>query len=177
MLINGVKLIIVNFVYMLIPMIVFFVTGGMAILNIILTKMDDPLGILSAVTTLAIAIVISLIVLFVFSLLAVMANVRFARTDSFGEAFNFNAIAGHIGKIGWLSYIISLIVLFVVLFIAIIIALILMVILGIILALIPFIGPFLMILEILIVALLIGPFFGVLSTRYVTLIYESADSA
>ena len=43
-----------------------------------------------------------------------MGAVRFARTDSFGEAFNFSAILAHIGRIGWGPYIVALIVLMVV---------------------------------------------------------------
>jgi hypothetical protein len=39
--------------------------------------------------------------------------VRFARTGSIGEAFNFSAIRATIAKIGWVSYIIALIVLMV----------------------------------------------------------------
>jgi hypothetical protein len=40
-----------------------------------------------------------------------IAFIRFARTDKFGEAFNFSAILAHIGKIGWVEYIITLVVL------------------------------------------------------------------
>jgi len=173
MLINGVKLIIVNFVYLIIPIIVFIASGGMAIISLFLSKPNDPVGIMSAVIALAVAIIVSLVVLFVFALLGTIANIRFARMDSFGEAFNFNAILEQIRKIGWLSYIIALIVLFIVLLIAAIIAVVLFMILGIILAFIPFIGPFLFALELLIVLILIGPFFGVWATKYITLIYDS----
>jgi hypothetical protein len=176
MLVNGVKLIIVNFVYLLIPILVFVVSGGLAIVNLLITKPDDPVGLVSAVIALAVAIAISVIVLFIFSLLEVIANIRFARMDSFGEAFNFNAILEHVRKIGWGSYILSLVILFVVLLIALIIALIICIIVGIILALIPFIGPFLTIVEIVIAIMLVGPFFGVWSTRYITLIYDSVGS-
>ena len=39
--------------------------------------------------------------------------VRFARTGSIGEAFNFSAIRATIAKIGWVPYIIALVVLMV----------------------------------------------------------------
>ena len=177
MLINGVKLIIVNFVYLLIPIIVFVVSGGLAVVNLLISNPDNPVAIISAVTALAVAIVISIVVLFIFSLLGIIANIRFARMDSFGEAFNFNAILEHLRKIGWGSYILALIVLFLVLLIAAIIAMVLFLILGIILALIPFIGPFITLLEFIIVLILIGPFFGVWGARYITMIYDSIENA
>jgi hypothetical protein len=52
-------------------------------------------------------ILIGLVVFFIFSLIALMALIRFARTDNFWEAFNFSAIVAHIGKIGWVSYILA----------------------------------------------------------------------
>jgi len=177
MFINGIKLMIVNFVYFVIPIIVFLISGGVAIVSLAFAKANDPASIISLIASLAIAIIISIVVFFIFALLALMANIRFARTDSFGEAFNFNAIMGHIGKIGWGSYIIALIVMFLILLVAAIAVVIVMLILGILLAIIPYIGPILMMLLFIIVAILIGPFFGSWMARYITLIFDSAGTA
>jgi hypothetical protein len=38
-----------------------------------------------------------------------VASIRFARTNSFSEAFNIHEIIEHTGKIGWINYIIALI--------------------------------------------------------------------
>jgi len=175
MLVNGVKLIIVNFVYLLIPILVFVVSGGLSIVNLLLTNPDEPIAIATAAIAVAVALMISVVVLFIFALLGVLANVRFARTDNFGEAFNFTAILEHIRKIGWGSYILSLIIWFLVLLIALIIAIIICTIVGVILSLIPIVGIFLTIIEIAIALILIAPFFGVWATRYITMIYDSAE--
>lgn len=58
--------------------------------------------ILILIAAISLAIVLSL-----FSFLGV---VRFSRTRSISEAFNFSAILAHIGRIGWFNYIIALIV-------------------------------------------------------------------
>ncbi|MCX6699213.1 MAG: DUF4013 domain-containing protein [Methanomicrobiales archaeon] len=177
MFINGIKLIIVNIVYFLIPIIVFLVSGGLAIIGLAFTKANNPASIIPFIASLGIAIIISIVVFFIFALLALMANIRFARTDNFGEAFNFNAIMGHIGKIGWGSYIVALIVMFLILFVVAFAIIFIMAIIGILLALIPYIGPILMILLFLIVGILIGPFFGCWMARYITLIFDSAGTA
>jgi hypothetical protein len=54
------------------------------------------------------------IILSVFSFIGV---VRFARTESIGEAFHFSAILARIGRIGWINYIIALLVITVIGFI------------------------------------------------------------
>ena len=41
-------------------------------------------------------------------LIAITAGVRFALTGNMGEAFNFGVIFTHIGKIGWMNYLIAL---------------------------------------------------------------------
>lgn len=55
-----------------------------------------------------------LVVAIITGLLAKIGIIRFARTGSMGEAFNFGAILETIGKIGWLNYIVALIILFIV---------------------------------------------------------------
>ena len=48
------------------------------------------------------------IVEFAVVLIMPVASIRFARTGIFAEAFNFSAILGTIGRIGWLIYIVAL---------------------------------------------------------------------
>jgi hypothetical protein len=48
-----------------------------------------------------IGLLVCMVLGFVLALLAIIGVVRFARTGSIGEAFNFNAIFATIGKIGW----------------------------------------------------------------------------
>lgn len=158
MFINGIKLIIVTFIYLLIPMIVMMVLGGGGMMSG--AMMNDP-G--AAAAGMGLGLIIGMIFCFIFALFAIIAMVRFARTDSFGEAFNFNKIMEHIGKIGWANYIIALIIIGIILGIIQLIALYLMSI------------PVLGILVYLIYMLLIYPFLGVWGARYITMIYDSAE--
>lgn len=158
MFVNGIKLIVVGIVYFIVPFIISLVLGG---------------GGEAAMTAGAI---ISMIVYFLFSLIAIMALIRFARTDSFGEAFNVSAILAHIGRIGWLNYILALIIVWIVLVVAVMIFIIVMGIVSFILALIPLVGWLLALILIAAVAVLIGPFIGVFEARYLTLIYDSAEA-
>ena len=165
MFINGIKLTVVSIIYFLIPMIVFMVVGGAGIF--MGAAADNPgVGAL-------IGILIGLVVFFIFSLIALMALIRFARTDNFGEAFNFSAIVAHIGKIGWVSYILALIILWVVVGVGVLVFALVTSVISLILALIPFVGWILALILDVILAILIGPFVGVFTTRYITHIYDS----
>lgn len=153
MFINGIKLIVVGVIYFIVPWIV------SGILSMVLGDVGTIIG---------------FIVSFIFSLVAAMALIRFARTDSFGEAFNISAIIAYIGKIGWLNYILALIILWIVAVVAIIAFMIVVGIVSFILALIPVVGWLLALILIAIIGILIGPFVGVFEARYMTLIYDSA---
>jgi len=45
----------------------------------------------------------------IIGLIATIGIIRFARTGSMGDAFNFGAILATMGKIGWINYILALI--------------------------------------------------------------------
>ncbi|NLA39577.1 MAG: DUF4013 domain-containing protein [Methanomicrobiales archaeon] len=165
MFIDGIKLIIVGIVYFIIPTIVFVILGG---LGIFMGAATNSMG------AGLIGVFVGLIFLFIFSLIAMMGLIRFARTDSFGEAFNFSAIIAHIGEIGWVSYIIALIILWLVIVVAVVIFSIAVGIISLILLLIPLVGWILAILLEIVIAILIGPFVGVFTTRYITHIYDGA---
>lgn len=158
MFVNGIKLIVVGIVYFIIPFIISLVLGG------------------GGEAAMSAGAIISMIVYFLFSLIAIMALIRFARTDSFGEAFNVSAILAHIGRIGWLNYILALIIVWIVLVVAVMIFIIVMGIVSFILALIPLVGWLLAFILLAAVAVLIGPFIGVFEARYLTLIYDSAEA-
>jgi hypothetical protein len=165
--IDGIKLFIVGLIYA-IPLIIlaaiFFIGVILAIVGA--GSAQDASGIvMGAIGAAFIGIVLFVIFLIAILLLLPIAYVRFARTDSFGEAFNISAILAHIGKIGWVSYIIALIVGC----IALIILEIIIMIPYAILMMIPFVGYFLAIVWSLIMAVPVGIF----GARYVTQIYDS----
>jgi len=158
MFIDGIKLFIVGIIYAL-PVIILEIavigSAGMALF----AGTANPsvnfgafMGLLGAVI---IGVIILLVVAFIIGLIATMAYVRFARTGSFGEAFNFGAIFAHIGRIGWINYIIALIIMVVIIGIV-----------EVVCMAIPFIG--------FILFFLLLPAIILFSARYITLIYDSA---
>ncbi len=100
---------------------------------------------------------IMFVVAIIIALFATIAGVRFARTDSFGEAFNFRAILEHIGRIGWGSYIVALLIVIVVIGVV-----------STILGVIPILGWLL--------SIILAPAFSIFAARYITQIYDSVTA-
>jgi len=100
---------------------------------------------------------VMLVVGIIIGLFEATAVVRFARTGSIGEAFNFSAILAHIRKIGWVSYIIALVIG--------------MIVYGVVITvcnLIPILG--------IILSLFVIPFMIIFLSRYITLLYDSVGA-
>jgi hypothetical protein len=151
---DGIKLLLVVLCYalpVLILEVVLFASPGL-----VKTSMTDPsaiLGLIIAVLIGSIALVSGAVLVW---LITTAAGVRFARTNNFTEAFNFREIISHIGRIGWMDYIVALLMMLIVLSIITIICL-----------AIPYVG--------LILVLVMLPFMGLFSSRYITLLYDSAN--
>jgi hypothetical protein len=156
--IDGIKYLIVSLIYAIPLIIVWIIVIGASAVSIIT---GDTTAMMAAVGALALGLVIMLILGVIIAVFEVIGIVRFARTGSIGEAFNFNAILATIGKIGWGPYIISLIVLIIV-----------GIIFGIIIAIIQAIP----ILGFIIYFCLIPPW-ALFIARYVCQIYDSAGAA
>jgi hypothetical protein len=105
------------------------------------------------------AIILAIIITF-FSFIGV---VRFARTCSISEAFNFSAILAHIRRIGWTNYIIALIAIT-------IIGYIFSTLLN-FFSFIPIIGIF---IELLVMGILYVPFL-IFSARFSALVYDAGE--
>jgi hypothetical protein len=108
---------------------------------------------------LLLAIVLALII-FVFSFLGL---VRFARTRSMSEAFNFSAILAHIGRIGWVNYILTLIIISIIGFIF-----------STIMNFFSFIPIIGILIEFIILVILYVPFI-LFSARFSALIYDAGE--
>jgi hypothetical protein len=151
---DGIKLLLVVLCYalpVLILEVVLFASPGL-----VKTSMTDPsaiLGLIIAVLIGSITLVSGAVLVW---LITTAAGVRFARTNNFTEAFNFREIISHIGRIGWMDYIVALLMMLIVLSIITIICLV-----------IPYVG--------LILLLVMLPFMGLFSSRYITLLYDSAN--
>jgi hypothetical protein len=162
MFIDGIKLFIVVLIYAIPLIIVAFVVFGIAIFTGIFSLTDlgqgNPAAIMGLIMTSIFGAIILAILSIIIGLILATAIVRFARMDSFGEAFNFTAISNHIGKIGIWSYIIALIIMFIIIWV-----------IEIILMMIPYIGWVLL--------LILYPAFALFEARYLTLLYDSAGAA
>lgn len=161
LLIDGIKYFIVALIWAIPCLIILFVTIGAGIV----AYATNPAALVDVIGSVFLGLIVFLIVAIITGLLATIGIIRFARTGSIGEAFNFGAILETIGKIGWVSYIIAQIVLFIVLVvIEIIIS---------IPALIPVLGFW---LDLLVKLLFIAPI-TLFEARYFCLLYDSAGSA
>jgi len=160
MFIDGIKFMIVGAIYALPVLILDFALIGSFSLVILSSMKTYPggmyippnaiMGLLLAVFLGALIIVIVAIIL---GLIFATAIVRFARTNSFSEAFNFEEISHHIGRIGWMTYITALIMMVIIVGLVEVVSLVM-----------PIIG--------IVVFLILLPFLGIFSARYLTLLYE-----
>ena len=152
LLIDGLKLQIVGFVWFLPALIVFLC--AVAIVVIMIGSQGS--GSLFLLLLLLVLLIAGIIVLVLVALLSVMGIIRFARTGSMAEGLRYSAIMDLIGKIGWGNYIVALIVLVAVGFAFGIIIM--------VLSFIPFIGW--------IANPVLTPLLTVFSARYYTLLYD-----
>jgi hypothetical protein len=153
--VDGIKYAVIVIVYC-IPL---FIIGFLSIAPLAIAVINNnQAGILPAISAGLVGLVIFAVVAVLIALIICFGVIRFARTGSMGEAFNFSAIFATIGRIGWLSYIFALIILFVILGIVEVIGM-----------LIPSIGQLLL--------FLITPFIVIFEARYMCTLYDSAGPA
>jgi len=155
--VDGIKVIIVMLIYA-VPIIIVEVLmmGGM----VASTMSGDPTVMMAAIGAMMVGFIVVVILAVIIALFELIGVVRFARTGSIGEAFNFKAILATIGKIGWVPYIIALIVYMIV-----------TVIFGIVMAILMMIP----ILGWIVYLCLIAPF-ALFAGRYFCQIYDSAGA-
>ena len=162
--INGIKLFIIALIYML-PIIIVGLILLTPLFFAVISQNNSAIS--AAIGSGLLGIGICLILMIIVTIMIPIAIIRFARTESFGEAFNVSAIFAKIGTIGWGSYIIAWVALFVAVFIYAII-------LGIItfiLALIPVIGSILgFIIELILMVAV-----SVFVSRYWTQVFDSTQ--
>ena len=153
--VDGIKYAIILLIYC-IPLIIIGIVSIAPLIVALVT--GNEAAILTGIGGALLVFVVFVIVAIIIALLACFGVIRFARTGSMKEAFNFGAILATIGKIGWINYIIALIIVFVVL--------------GIVEAvcmLIPFVGQLLL--------FLLTPFMVLFEARYMCQLYDSPGTA
>jgi hypothetical protein len=153
---DGLKFLVLAMIYMS-PVIIVSIPFFLPLVHTLSTH--SPYSLSAAMRTAAGGIVVAILLAFILDLFAIIGVIRFARTGSMGEAFNFRAILAYIRRIGWIRYIGTLFVVLVEVLIM----------FG-ILSLIPYIYNILVIL-------ILAPVIYIFWARYLTLIYESADPA
>jgi len=161
--IDGLKMFVIEIIYAIPVILVILVFGGLALFGALASAPSPdyysmhPERLMPFLGTFFVGLLFAVILAIIISLISIIGIIRFARTDSMGEAFNFGAILAHIGKIGWISYVVSLIIVFVVILVV-----------TVIISLIPFIGGFL--------NFIIMPAYSIFIYRYLTLIYDSVPA-
>jgi len=157
LIIDGIKYLVISLIWAIPALIILFVTIGAGVL----AYAADPAAAIGAIGGMIVGFIVLVIVAIITGLLATIGVIRFARTGSMGEAFNFGAILETIGKIGWGTYIIALIVLMIV-------QVVFFLVIG-ILSMIPFLG---LIVEFLLLAPL-----TIFESRYLCQLYDAAGTA
>ncbi|WP_458452959.1 DUF4013 domain-containing protein [Methanobrevibacter sp.] len=149
--IDGIKVLIIEIVYFIIPLLITIV------LAFITGAIGQGLDHLAA--GLGVGLIISFILIVLFSLFEFVALARFAKTEEFGDAFNFSEIFEEIKQIG----IVKILALVIISLVIMIIAAIVISLIG----LVPFIG-------IIIADIIIGAFVTLYFCRAIGLLYAEA---
>ena len=158
LIIDGIKYIIVGIIYS-IPIII--VAAILMVIGIGAAMTGDMSAVMAGAGIALLGGIVILVLAIIIGLIATIGIVRFARTGSIGEAFNFGAIMATIGKIGWGSYIIALIVL---------------IICGIVFGIVAGILMMIPILGWLIYLFILPPWY-IFCARYICQLYDSAGAA
>ena len=179
--IDGLKLLVVHVIYLL-PVILLVILAFVPMLSTLVTSgaLSDDFGsmsdsqmdrwlsghpeLLSAAGIMILLLLAAVLLAIVISVFSFLGVIRFARTRSISEAFNFSAILAHIGRIGWINYIIALVIISIIGFIF-------SMVLN-IFSFIPVIGDF---IEIVVMIVMYVPFI-LFSARYASLVYDAGIS-
>jgi Protein of unknown function (DUF4013) len=150
--VDGIKYVIIAIIYA-IPL---FIIMAIAMAPLLMDAVSGNVtAAMASVGTFLVGMLVFVIVAIIIALVEFIGLIRFARTGSMGEAFNFDAIFATIGKIGWVNYIIALIVLFILLGIV-----------EFICTIIPYVG--------FVLLFIILPFLVLFEARYLCMLYDSA---
>ena len=172
--VDGLKMLVVGIVYA-IPLILLWIAIYIPFFFLILNgPLEDAA--LRTWEPNTVLMLLFYIVDFAIAIFIPVAYIRFARTGSFTEAFNFGGITETIGKIGWLGYIVGIILISIVVGIPVVILVIGFIVIGAILffllkgaGALVFLG--LLLLFILFILAIIPPF-AVFQARFMTRLYD-----
>jgi hypothetical protein len=182
--VDGLKLLVVQIIYLLpvillvilafVPLVSTLVTSGVVSQDFSVMSdtqlkrwLDGHPGLITDLVVAGGFMIVILVAAIIFALITTLFSflgvVRFARTRSISEAFNFPALLSHIGRIGWVNYILALLVIGVIGFIFSTIVN--------FFSLIPVIG---IIIELIVMVILYVPFI-LFSARFSALVYDAGE--
>lgn len=165
LIIDGIKYAIIAIIWA-IPCLIILFFGLSSLVAAIVTGQVDPAAMMAFATGAIVYFILFVIIAVITALLARIGIVRFARTGSMGEAFNFGEILATIGKIGWGSYILAWIVFIIA-----------MVVIGIVLGIIGIICGMIFAPLILLVEIIVTAPITLFEARYFCLVYDAAGTA
>lgn len=157
LIVDGIKYLIISIIYAIPVIIILFATMGALIFAALSGNTAEAIAGLQGMM---LGLILLLIVTIICVFFGTIGVIRFARSGSVGEAFNFPEIRETIGRIGWGSYFIAIILIG-------IIQLIIGVVIGILNA-VPALG--------LVVELILMAPIALFEARYLTLVYDCAGT-
>lgn len=176
--VSGLKYLVVQFIYAL-PVILLIIAAFLPVFHSLFAAgmisgdaatmtdeqveelfLSDP-DILSSLGVMVLLLFIAIILAVIIGIFSYIGSIRFARTDSIMEAFNFSAILATIRALGWVNYLLALVIVFAV-------AMVYGFIMNIVM-MVPFIG--------FIIWFFMYPPFLIFMSRYATLVYDAAGQA
>jgi hypothetical protein len=176
---DGLKMLAVGIVYAIPLLILWVLIYGTLFLGIISGSTDGN-AMASFAPNLFLMMLFYLLE-FAVAVILPIAYIRFARTGTVGEAFNFSGIFGTIGRIGWLNYIIAIVLVSVIIGIPVFVLVFGFILVGgASLYMLKDAGIFIflaLLAVMLLLILVIAPLFGVFQARYMTRVYDSAAPA
>jgi hypothetical protein len=179
--IDGLKLMLVGLIYAIPVFIVAAITYSSIILALLsgnTPRMDSAM--MSGWSPNIGLILLMYVVEIAVGVIVPIASIRFARTNSFSEAFNIGTIIEYIAKIGWINYIIALILVALVIGIPIALLVFGFILLGGIVMLVFRVSTMVIlgfISALILIILILAPLFAVFQARFMTQIYDSAAPA
>jgi hypothetical protein len=173
--VDGIKLMVVGILYTIPMMIIWAIVYGGILLAVVQGNAAATENWSPNFGLLPVLYIVEIII----AIIMPVAAIRFARTGSFSEAFNFGAILETIRTIGWINYIVALILVTLVIAIPIFIIILGLILIGGI-SVYMLGGRYVAILGFILAAVLIililAPLFAVFQARFLTRVYDSAET-
>jgi hypothetical protein len=169
--VDGLKLIVVGIIYSIPVILLWGLIYGSMLLAVVSGAGNMDYSMMNGWAPNLVLLVLLYVFEIIIGIIFPVAAIRFARTNSFSEAFNFHEIFATIGKIGWINYIIALILIALIIAVPVGIIVFVFLIAGFLTKFI--VGAF---IAMIVVILFLAPLFSVLQARYMTSVYDSADT-